>query len=197
MTTRNLKSSLSVSLGLVLACVGMASAQAEAPAGWHIAGSTPGDYEFSQTDVASSGKYGSLIAARSDKARGFGTLMQTISADEYRGARWRLSGFMKTEQAGRAQMWMRVDGAEAKLLAFDNMDSRAVTGTTDWKRYEIVLDVPAGSIDIAFGYFLAGGGKVWGDNFKLEKVDATVPVTATTPGVPGMPKAPANPDFER
>ena len=197
MTIRNMKSPLSHALGLMLACLGIASAQAEAPAGWHIAGSTPGDYEFSQTDVASSGKYGSLIAAKSDKAGGFGTLMQTISADDYRGARWRLSGFMKTEQAGRAQMWMRVDGTEPKLLAFDNMDSRAVTGTTDWKRYEIVLDVPSASIDIAFGYFLAGGGKVWGDNFKLEKVDASVPVTAAAPGVPGMPKAPANPDFER
>jgi hypothetical protein len=195
MTLRNAKSRLSLSL--VLACLGMANAQAEAPAGWHIAGSTPADYEFSQTATASSGKYGSLIAAKSGEARGFGTLMQTISADDYRGARWRLSGYLKTEQAVRAQMWMRVDGTEGKVLAFDNMDSRAVTGTTEWKRYEIVLDVPAGSIDIAFGYFLAGGGKVWGDNFKLEKVDATVPVTATAPAVPGMPKAPANPDFER
>lgn len=194
MTIRNL---YSLALGMVLSCLGMASAQAEAPAGWHIAGSTPADYEFSQTAAASNGKYGSLIAAKSSTARGFGTLMQTIAADDYRGARWRLSAYMKTEEAARAQMWMRVDGSETKLLAFDNMDSRAVTGTTDWKKYEIVLDVPSGSIDIAFGYFLAGGGKVWADNFKLEKVDASVPVTATTPGVAGMPKAPANPDFER
>jgi hypothetical protein len=182
---------------LVLAAFGIANAWAEVPTGWHVAGSTPGDYEFTQTAIASSGKYGSLIEAKSATASGFGTLMQTIAADDYRGARWRLSGYMKTEQAARAQMWMRVDGPEGKLLAFDNMDSRVVSGTADWKRYEIVLDVPSTSVDIAFGYFLAGSGKVWGDNFKLEKVDATVPVTATSPGIPGMPKAPANPDFER
>lgn len=186
-----------LSFSLVAACLGVSNATAEVPAGWHVAGSAPTQYEFSQAATAVSGKYGALIAAKSETAGGFGTLMQTIAADDYRGARWRLSGFMKTEKAGRAQMWMRVDGPEGKVLAFDNMDSRVVTGTTDWKRYEIVLDVPSTSIDIAFGFFLAQTGKVWGDNFKLEKVDATVPVTSVSPCVPGMPKAPANPDFER
>lgn len=186
-----------ISLSLVVAWLGVSGAHAEAPAGWHIAGSAPNEYVFSQTAMASSGKYGALIAAKSEKAGGFGTLMQTISADDYRGARWRLTGFMKTELAGRAQMWMRVDGPEGKVLAFDNMDSRMVTGTSDWKRYEIVLDVPASSVDIAFGFFLAQTGKVWGDNFKLEKVDATIPVTAMAPAGAALPKAPANADFER
>ncbi|MEO8307508.1 MAG: hypothetical protein ABI616_05660 [Pseudomonadota bacterium] len=188
--------SRSMSLALLLVSFGISSARAEAPAGWHIAGSTPADYEFSQTDTASSGKHGSVIAAKSAAASGFGTLMQTIDADNYRGARWRLSGYMKTEEVAKAQMWMRVDGPQGKVLAFDNMDSRYVAGTTQWKRYEIVLDVPSNSADIAFGYFLAGRGKVWADNFKLEKVDATVPLTATSTDS-GMPKAPANPDFER
>jgi hypothetical protein len=186
-----------LSFSLVSAAFGVSTATAEVPSGWHIAGSAPTEYEFSQTATAASGKYGALIAAKSEKASGFGTLMQTIAADAYRGARWRLSGFMKTEQAGRAQMWMRVDGPEGKVLAFDNMDSRVVSGTNDWKRYEIVLDVASSSVDIAFGFFLAQAGKVYGDNFKLEKVDATVPVTSMVPGGPTLPRAPANPDFER
>ena len=188
-----LRRQLSISPSFVLACLGVSIAGAEVPYGWHVAGGAPTEYEFSQTAVASSGKYGALIRAKSATASGFGTLMQTIAADDYRGGRWRLSGYMKTDQAARAQMWMRVDGADKAILGFDNMDSRPVAGTTDWKRYEIVLDVPQGSIDIAFGFFLAGSGKVWGDNFKLEKVDATVP---TTSSAPSMPKAPANPDFE-
>ena len=95
-----------ISLSLVAAWLGVSGAHAEAPAGWHIAGSAPNEYVFSQTGMASSGKYGALIAAKSEKAGGFGTLMQTISADDYRGARWRLTGFMKTELAGRAQLPM-------------------------------------------------------------------------------------------
>lgn len=182
-----------ISVMLVFVCSPILPA-AETPAEWNVAGSAPTEYEFSHVAPGSSGKYSAMIAAKTESARGFGTLMQTISADNYRGARWRLSAEMKTEKASRAQMWMRVDGEDRKVLAFDNMDSRPVSGTTDWKRYDIVLDVPQGSVDIAFGFFLAQGGKVWADNFKLEKVDASVPVTATTPG---MPKTPRNLDFER
>ena len=105
-----------------------------------------------------------------------------------------MSGYMKTEDALRAQMWMRVDGPLKTILAFDNMDSRPVTGTTGWKRYEIVLEVPQDSFAIAFGFFLVERGKVWGDGFKFEKVDSSVPVTA---GTGSLPKAPANSDFEQ
>ena len=63
-----------------------------------------------------------------------------------------MSGYLKTSEVTKAQMWMRVDGANTKILSFDNMDSRPVRGTTSWTRYEIVLDVPADSIDIAFGF---------------------------------------------
>lgn len=180
---------------LTLACVEAPLLHAaEPPSEWSIAGSAPTEYEFSHVAPGSSGKYSAMIASKSSSARGFGTLMQTISAEDYRGGRWRLSADMKTEQAGRAQMWMRVDGDNRKTLAFDNMDSRPVSGTTDWKRYQIVLDVPSDSIDIAFGFFLMQSGKVWADNFKLEKVDASVPVTSS---MAGMPKAPRNLDFER
>jgi RNA polymerase sigma factor (sigma-70 family) len=86
-----------------------------------------------------------------------------------------------------------VDGPDKKALSFDNMDSHPVTGTTGWTRYEIVLDAPPDSVDIAFGFFLKGSGKVWGDGFKLEKVDATVPVTFAGPP---LPRAPVNLDFE-
>ena len=69
------------------------------------------------------------------------------------------------------------------------MGSRPVHGTTPWTRYEIVLDVPANSIEIAFGFFLTeGGGKVWGDDFKFEKIDSTVPVTAPAGVAPVQPK---------
>jgi hypothetical protein len=92
-------------------------------------------------------------------------------------------------------MWMRVDGPDRKVLSFDNMGDRPVTGSTGWTRYEIVLDVPPDSVDIAFGFLLTQGGTVWGDNFKLEKVDSTVPVTAPSP--PAVkPKGPVNADFE-
>jgi hypothetical protein len=104
--------------------------------------------------------------------------MQMIDAGNYRSGRWKLTGYLKTNDATRAQIFMRVEGPDRKVVSFDDMDSRSVTGTSGWTRYEIVLDVPADSVDIAFGFLLARGGTVWGDNFSLGKVDSTVPVTS-------------------
>lgn len=184
--------------GLMVAIIGIAVtelASAAPPPGWIIAGNVPANYMFAvDTATPVSGSKSAWIAARpTATATGFGTLMQMIAADDYRGSRLRLSGYLRTENADRSQMWMRVDGPNHDVLAFDNMDSRPVTGTTEWRRYEIVLDVPRNSVDFAFGFLLAGGGKVWGAGFRLEKVGTTVPVTSQDPTLPRQPR---NLDFE-
>jgi len=184
-----------VALGLF--CLSALATLADVPAGWIVAGSSPKDFEFSRdSSAAMDGRYSALIATKPGIApSGFGTLMQTINAENYRGGRWRLSGYLKTSDATRAQMWMRVDGPDRKVVSFDNMDARPVTGTTGWTRYDIVLDVPSDSVDIAFGFLLTRGGKVWGDNFRLEKVGPTVPVTSAAAAAV-LPKEPVNIDFE-
>jgi len=168
---------------------------ATAPPGWLIGGNAPGDYQFElDTSTAASGTRSAMISAKHGaRADGFGTLMQTIAADDYRGTRLRLSAYLRTQAANRAQMWMRVDGSDGRILGFDNMDSRPVTGTTGWRRYEIVLDVPSDSTDLAFGFLLISSGKVWADDFKLEKVDTSVAITSA--GLT-LPRVPANLDFE-
>jgi len=185
-------------IALWLSCLSAFTTLADVPTGWIVAGSSPKDYEFSRDlTTASSGHYSALIAAKPGVVpTGFGTLMQTINAENYRDGRWRLSGYLKTSNATRAQMWMRVDGPDRKVVSFDNMDARPVTGTTGWTRYDIVLDVPSDSVDIAFGFLLTQGGKVWGDNFRLEKVAAEAPVTSPATAATVLPKQPVNIDFE-
>ena len=163
--------------------------------GWFTAGSAPANYDFGteHTDGSAHNK-SAFIAAKSVKPEGFGTLMQTVLADSYRGKRLRLSARIKSANADHAQLWMRIDGSNQKMLGFDNMDSHPVTGTTDWKRYEVVLDVPDNSVDIAFGIFLNGGGKMWADDFKLEPVGKDVPVTDTDAA---LRKTPTNMDFDQ
>jgi len=147
-----------------------ALALASAPAAWIVAGSAPGDYEFNANNLWIAAKPGAT-------PYGFGTLMQKVDAGSYRGSRWRLSARMRTSEAHHAQMWMRVDGEDRTVLGFDNMSSRPVSGTTDWTAYDIVLDVPADSAAISFGFFLNGSGAVWAEDFQLVKVDDSVPVT--------------------
>jgi uncharacterized protein (TIGR02246 family) len=104
------------------------------------------------------------------------SLAQSIAADEYRDKRVRLSGWLKTVDAGEAGLWMRVDG-EQRMLAFDNMSDRVVSGTTDWKMYSVVLDVPDDAKNIFLGVLLTGKGQTWADDLTFEVVGRKIAVT--------------------
>jgi hypothetical protein len=169
------------------------TANAMPPKGWHVAGSAPNDYEMgSEPGTRHAGDRQAFIRARTSST-GFGTLMQTIDARDYRGKRIRLSGFLQSKGADKAQMWMRIDGTEKRPLGFDNMEQRALRGDTDWKRYDIVLDVPVTATDIAFGFLLSGKGQALADDFKLETVGNDVPVTDMAR--PELPVEPVNMNF--
>jgi hypothetical protein len=188
---------LLLSAALALFCTGpQATAAPDFPAkGWFIAGSDPQDFDFGTERIPGGPGKSAYIKSKTGSPAGFGTLMQTIAADNYHGQRLKLSALVKTQDAARAQLWMRMDGPSGEMVGFYNMDDRPVTGTTDWKRYSLVLDVPANTVDIAFGYFLNGRGEAWATDFKLDPVSKDTPVSKF-PDRP-MPKAPVNADFSQ
>lgn len=165
-------------LAAIALIVGASFASGTVPKGWLLAGSAPNDYRVSADEaVRHGGKSSALLEFVGKKAEGFGTLMQIFSAENYRGKRLRLIGWIKTENADTAQMWLRLDG-DNKTVGFDNMQNRLLRGTQDWKKCEIVLDVPADAVNIAFGFIVSGTGKAWADDFKFDIVDEKVAVTA-------------------
>jgi len=89
-----------------------------------------------------------------------------------------------------------IDGQGGAMLAFDNMQDRAIKATSDWQPYDIVLDVPEGAQEIAFGLLLSGKGEVWMDDLKFEVVGKEIPVTGQKLKTGGK-FAPANLDFEQ
>jgi len=151
--------------------------------GWFLAGSAPKKYEIGvTTDSARKGKIGYLKSTDKKIDNQFGTIMQNFIPEEYLGKRVKLTAFIKAENIDDwAGMWMRVDGSGGKTLSFDNMQDRAIKGSKDWKEYEIILDVPKGAINLAYGVLLSGTGKVFIDDFKFSIVKSTVKSTNTTP----------------
>ncbi len=168
------------------------------PTGWLRAGTAPNDYHMGiDREESHSGGSSGYVMAKVEKSQGFGTLMQAFKADNYIGKRIRLSGYVKVEDVQVwAGLWMRVDGQSGVSLAFDNMQDRPVRGTEDWQRYEIVLDVPEGSVNIAFGFLLAGPGTAWADDFALEVVGADIPVTDMRKKMKPLPDEPVNLGFD-
>ena len=141
----------------------------------------------------------------------FGTLQQFFAADAYRGHRLRWSGWLNSSGTANwsAGLWMRIDGPGV-VLAFDNMSNRMVTTTSGWERFAVVLDVPANAIGISLGLLTLGAGEVVADDFVLETVDESVPVTnmlsgpeplgsdsaTTVAAYARAPRAPSNLGFE-
>lgn len=185
-------------VGATFALYAVASFGAAAPKGWFPAGSHPKEYEMTvDRAVTHSGKASASLKSTAEKTGGFGTLMQTFKADTFHGKRVRLSGHVRAKDvADWAGLWMRVDGPGNQMLAFDNMQERAVKGTRDWQKYEIVLDVSADALEISFGLLLSGKGEVWMDDLAFEVVGKEVPTTGGTLSQ-RAPKGPKNLDFEQ
>lgn len=171
------------------------------PQHWTIGGTHPQDYDMGVDE----GEGCALIRYRHtltepiapNEAAGFGTLMQTVAADAFRGKRLRLSASLKAEDVGgSATLWLRVDAEKGRVIAFDNMENRqtggALSGTKDWTKRSIVLDVPQEAVTVNFGFYLRGTGSVWTRGLELSEVDASVP--ATQDAAPHKPK-PMNLDF--
>lgn len=69
-------------------------------------------------------------------------------------------------------MWLRIDPIKSPSSEyFDNMGNRPIKGTTNWKKYEIILDIPTNSNSLNFGVLIYGTGKVWFDNLSFEIVE--------------------------
>jgi serine/threonine protein kinase len=147
------------------------------PLNWFAAGSAAENYEMTIDNLTKrSGMASARISYVSGNPQLFGTMMQKIKADSFRGKRIMMAAWMRTKDAYRAQLWMRIDGP-SKLLGFDNMGNRPVIGTSDWTRYQIVLDVPSETQYVAFGALLIGTGHLWVDDFEFIEVSGSVSST--------------------
>lgn len=171
----------------------------DVPKNWFAAGSAPKSYDMGIDEKAGqNGKNAATIQSKKDKIKGFGTLMQNCNPDNYLGKRVRLTGFIKSENVeGWAGLWFRVDQKDSDYaISFDNMKNRSVTGTTEWTKYEIVLDVPLNATNLAYGALLSGTGKIWFDDLSFEIVDNSVPTTGEDSQSLMPLSEPANLSFE-
>jgi hypothetical protein len=167
--------------------------------GWKNRGSKPKSYEMGiEKGCGQKGNNAATIKSIDPAINGFGTLMQTCLPGKFSGKRVRLSGFIKSKDVeGWAGLWLRID----PKLGFDNMKNGkndvSITGTTAWKKYEVVLDVPAETESMSYGVLLFGTGQVWFENISFEIVDNSVPVTGMEINAGEINKEPVNLLFDK
>ncbi len=159
-------------------------AELRLPRDWAITGQTDRSRYRAGIDPAAPGV--ALIESRLPRDAAladdsFASLMQSIRANAFRGARIRLTAELRTEEAEAGSIWLRVDDAAGRVLAFDNMlrgrKKAALRGTTGWSARSVVLDAPEAAATIHYGVLLKGHGKVRARAFGLSVVARDVPTT--------------------
>ena len=102
----------------------------------------------------------------------------TASMDTIRGKRIRLTAWIKTRNVDNwcgLEMWAY--GWFQRVQVHSDMAAHPITGTTDWKQYSLVVDVPADAQSLMFQATMLGTGEMWSDDFQIQIVDNNVPVT--------------------
>ncbi len=147
----------------------------------------------------------SVQQAEPSEMRGGGDAMlmhEGFLADSYRGQRMRMITHVKAQGVSSAFFAINIIGieltpeqertqAKTRIVL---VPGRAFEGTHDWKRYELVFNVPDDATSIQVGCKMRGEGKVWIDGFQFERVDTSVPLTGTQQLVPTL-QHPRNLDF--
>jgi hypothetical protein len=188
---------MAVFLGINASTVSSKPTPESSGGGWFAAGSNPKDYKMEiTTAVKHSGTHAAMIQYTStDKPSGFGTYMQMHKPGAWLGKEVKMTGWIKSENVEDwSGMWCRVDGADRKeMLDFDNMEDRPIKGTTDWKKYEITVNIPKDASAIAYGVLVSGKGTVYFDDITFEVLGDAKP-----PKKKGrdLPDNPANLNFE-
>lgn len=119
--------------GFLIVALAVATLSFDLPRGWFRAGSEPDKYDMGmQFGSGRTSPYAATIQSNRRRISGFGTLMQNILPDNYKGKKIKLSGYLKSQDVKNwAGFWLRVDGPNRnRSLSFDNMSDRPVKGTT-------------------------------------------------------------------
>ena len=137
----------------------------------------PAAYRFTvDAEHAHSGKHSLRIHRFQPQV--YGMAEQIIPADQLAGKTLRFTIWARSADVGP-------EGATAFLGAYESslmlQESRgaAITGNTDWTRFEMTIEVPPAATHIQAGIILHDAGTVWIDSAELVLVEAAAAPAAT------------------
>jgi hypothetical protein len=169
----------------LLALVGLPSApdsQQAVPVGWFFRTEVPEDYKVGvDHNTVHSGKGSGFIQYTVHPLvvhprRGPSYLLQAFKADKYKGHRVRIIAYSKGEKLSEGSfLWVALEGGDRVQRQSVAMAPAPMKRTTDWSKYECVLDVPSSMSVMAVGVGLAGRGTIWLDDVRIEVVGTDTP----------------------
>jgi hypothetical protein len=161
----------------LLAFIGVAYG-GDLPKGWYKFAKSPGTEVEAGTDEKVFHSKPNSFYLKCTSGKG-GNINQEISGSEYAGKRIRLSAYLKSDNLVNdngygGQIWAySFSGGELYMTSA----AGNIKGTTDWKEYSVVFDIPEDNPSVTYGLSVSGQGTVWIDSISWEVVDkATTPL---------------------
>ncbi len=116
--------------------------------------------------VVHSGNLSARIHRDENSDGAFSALSFRLPADR-KGDFIELRGWLKSENVDEwFGLWLRLDGT-AGVIALDNMQSRKLTGTTEWTEYRTKIYLAPETRTFVCGALMAGSGTLWADDLSL------------------------------
>ncbi|MCC6241759.1 MAG: M56 family metallopeptidase [Gemmatimonadaceae bacterium] len=163
-----------------------ASAVAHPLWGWAAFGKLKQQYELLPDSVGPESERADILvrAKRGSDSEG-ASLMQFVAADSLRGKRILFTGQLRA--SGATDSTILIAAAYDKcshLLQWDDGVKRAVTGSTGWTNFRVVMDLPQDADYFMLGVAFNGAGEFRVRDIALSLADAAVPATASSPSEP-------------
>ena len=166
-----------------------ASVTVVTPPGWRFESDRPDEYEHGLDRTFSARGAVAYIRNRTLRAEGTATLVQNLDVSLYVGRRVRVSALLRSnaiDQLGGLLFGI----VHSRGAVLGNRRNLALHGTNEWSRQSVVFDVDGAPTGLTIGFGLSGPGAIWADNFSIEVVDASIPLTRV------FPSAPVDTDFD-
>lgn len=158
------------------------------PDGWQLEGSPENEFQSGTDKIDPAAGSTAYIRSRHSNTRGYATLCQLLSIEPYAGKRVRLSALLRSRSIEtRGELHLGFESKEGTVHFYSKSPLR---GTNAWSRHHIVADISPEATSLHIGFELRDAGAIWADDFILEVVDASVPLTNTDQ------EAPLDLDFE-
>jgi len=116
-----------------------------------------------------------LRAANAASLRDIGAVKQVASSEICRGKRVRFQAEVSTQDADGAGLWLGAATRDVQIM--DAMYNRLITGSSEWKNIELVIDVPSNAEYVSYGLWMKGSGCCLMRNPQFDFVDQSVPLT--------------------
>jgi hypothetical protein len=119
---------------------------------------------------AAAGGESAILSAAVPQPAGSVALVQTIFADDYRGATVVFRGEIRTEAGTEAGLHLEIFPDRWRWAAREQ-HGIAVTGRWDWTRHEVTVLIPGDADRLRFGITLTGPGRVELRNAELRRAE--------------------------